>query len=155
MSSYAPLFVNVNPGGRQWSINLIGFDALNSFGSPSYYLQTMFDSNIGDSIVSTNLVGNQLAESVTRDSKTGVLYVKLVNTADSVQPVHVVINGADSIQSTANSIIIHSDNLTDVNSLTEPTKVVPVNGILSGIGSDFNYSAPAYSASVIFIKTKN
>ena len=30
MSGYAPLFVNVNPGGMQWSTDLIGYDALNS-----------------------------------------------------------------------------------------------------------------------------
>ncbi len=33
---YAPLLVNVNPGAWQWKTNLIGYDALRSFGSPSY-----------------------------------------------------------------------------------------------------------------------
>ena len=28
MASYAPLFVNVNPGGMQWATDLIGYDAL-------------------------------------------------------------------------------------------------------------------------------
>ncbi|MBE7158137.1 MAG: carbohydrate binding domain-containing protein, partial [Rhodospirillales bacterium] len=28
LQCYAPLFVNMNPGGRQWAINLIGYDAL-------------------------------------------------------------------------------------------------------------------------------
>ena len=36
MSCYAPLFVNVNPGGMQWSTDLIGYNALSSYGSPSY-----------------------------------------------------------------------------------------------------------------------
>ena len=35
MAAYAPLFVNVNPGGMQWSSDLIGYDALNSYGSPA------------------------------------------------------------------------------------------------------------------------
>jgi alpha-N-arabinofuranosidase len=48
MSSYAPLFVNVNPGGMQWRTDLIGFDALSSYGSPSYYVQKMFNNNRGD-----------------------------------------------------------------------------------------------------------
>ena len=48
MSAYAPLFVNVNPGGMQWSSDLIGYDALNSYGSPSYYAQVMFASCLGD-----------------------------------------------------------------------------------------------------------
>jgi alpha-N-arabinofuranosidase len=51
MNCYAPLFVNVNPGGRQWAVNLIGYDALNSFGSPSYYVQKMFANNRGDVVL--------------------------------------------------------------------------------------------------------
>jgi alpha-L-arabinofuranosidase len=45
---YAPLFVNVNKGARQWSPNLIGYDALTAYGSPSYYAQVMYSSNRGD-----------------------------------------------------------------------------------------------------------
>ena len=48
MAAYAPLFVNVNPGGMQWSSDLIGYDALTSYGSPSYYAQVMFASCLGD-----------------------------------------------------------------------------------------------------------
>jgi alpha-N-arabinofuranosidase len=51
MNCYAPLFVNVNPGGRQWAVNLIGYDALSSFGSPSYYVQRMFATNRGDVVL--------------------------------------------------------------------------------------------------------
>jgi alpha-N-arabinofuranosidase len=51
MNCYAPLFVNVNPGGRQWAVNLIGYDALRSFGSPSYYVQKMFSNNRGDVVL--------------------------------------------------------------------------------------------------------
>ena len=48
ISCYAPLLVNVNNGASQWGTNLIGYDALNSFGSPSYYAQQMFGENRGD-----------------------------------------------------------------------------------------------------------
>jgi alpha-N-arabinofuranosidase len=51
MNCYAPLFCNVNPGGMQWSINLIGYDAVSSFGSPAYYVQTMFANNRGDEVL--------------------------------------------------------------------------------------------------------
>lgn len=51
MNCYAPLLVNVNPGGRQWQVNLIGYNALNSFGSPSYYVQKMFSNNRGDVVL--------------------------------------------------------------------------------------------------------
>jgi alpha-N-arabinofuranosidase len=51
MSCYAPLFVNVNPGGMQWRTDLIGYDTLSSYGSPAYYAQKMFSLNHGDLVL--------------------------------------------------------------------------------------------------------
>lgn len=56
LESYAPLLVNVNPGARQWGTNLIGYDALKSFGSPSYYVQKMFGTNRGDIVLPVEIV---------------------------------------------------------------------------------------------------
>ena len=42
MAAYAPLLINANPGGMQWSSDLIGYDALSSYGSPSYHAQVLF-----------------------------------------------------------------------------------------------------------------
>jgi alpha-L-arabinofuranosidase len=55
MAAYAPLFVNVNPGGMQWSSDLIGFDTASSYGSPSYYTQVMFSSCVGDHTLTSSL----------------------------------------------------------------------------------------------------
>jgi alpha-N-arabinofuranosidase len=55
MQCYAPLLVNVNPGGKQWNINLIGYDVLSSFGSPSYYAFSMFAGNRGDTVLPVSL----------------------------------------------------------------------------------------------------
>lgn len=52
---YAPLFSNVNPGGTQWSPNLIGYDALSSYGGPSYYAQAMLSNNRGDVVLATSV----------------------------------------------------------------------------------------------------
>lgn len=63
MLCYAPLLVNVNPAyaqypggppyapGMQWATDLIGYDALNSYGSPSYYMQKMFSGSRGDVVL--------------------------------------------------------------------------------------------------------
>ena len=57
MASYAPLFVNVSRpsrgagGSMQWPTDLIGYDALTSYGSPSYYAQQMFSTHHGDVIL--------------------------------------------------------------------------------------------------------
>lgn len=49
MTSYAPLFVNVNR--RSWSPDLINFDSYRSYGTPSYYVQKLFAQNIGTQVV--------------------------------------------------------------------------------------------------------
>jgi alpha-N-arabinofuranosidase len=43
--------VNLNPGGGQWQTDLIGYDAVKSFGSPSYWAQVMFANNKGDQVL--------------------------------------------------------------------------------------------------------
>ncbi|HKI43159.1 MAG TPA: alpha-L-arabinofuranosidase C-terminal domain-containing protein, partial [Mycobacterium sp.] len=61
MQCYAPLLVNVSPADPakgyprawQWGTNLIGYDALRSFGSPSYYAQVMLAQNKGDVVLPT------------------------------------------------------------------------------------------------------
>jgi len=51
MSSYAPLFVNVNKDAMQWRTDLIGYDTLTSYGSPAYYAQKMFSLYHGDLVL--------------------------------------------------------------------------------------------------------
>ena len=79
MQCYAPLFVNVNPGARQWRPNLIGYDALSAYGSPSYYAIQMFSRNLGDEILPVQSTDTSIQACATRDSKTGEIFLKLVN----------------------------------------------------------------------------
>jgi len=53
MSSYAPLFVNVND--RRWNPDLICFDSLRCYGTPSYYVQKLFAENRPDVILPVSL----------------------------------------------------------------------------------------------------
>ena len=46
LSSYAPLFVNVND--RKWNPDAICFDSSRSYGTPSYWVQQMFSRNRPD-----------------------------------------------------------------------------------------------------------
>ncbi|MBS1664107.1 MAG: alpha-L-arabinofuranosidase [Bacteroidetes bacterium] len=54
MSSYAPLFVNVND--VDWPVNLINFDDARSFGRISYYAIKMFNDNRSDRNLSVETV---------------------------------------------------------------------------------------------------
>lgn len=51
MTSYAPLFNKI--GNTQWVPDLIWFTNSQSFGTPSYYVQQMFGSNLPDRIIPT------------------------------------------------------------------------------------------------------
>ena len=79
MQCYAPLFVNVNPGARQWRPDLIGYDAISAYGSPSYYAIQMFSRNLGDEILPVAVADTSVQGCATRDSRTGEIFIKLVN----------------------------------------------------------------------------
>ena len=95
MSCYAPLFVNVNPGGMQWESDLIGYDAMRSYGSPSYHAQVMFSTYLGDEILDSKLEngGPKLFYSVTEDTNKSRIYVKLVNAESKAQSIHFKFEG--------------------------------------------------------------
>jgi alpha-N-arabinofuranosidase len=152
MEAYAPLLANVNPGAYQWPINLIGYDALRSYGSPSYYLQVMFDALHGDVVLPTKLTtsgGSQLYESVTRDSQEGTIYLKLVNMAGQAQPLHVTVNGVNSSAPVGRAVVLTSTNPQDTNTLDEPYKVVPRVMQVGSEGPGVDVQLQPYSVTVL------
>ena len=157
MSCYAPLFVNVNPKGMQWKSDLIGYNNITSYGSPSYYLQKTFSENLGDQSVKSSIENvpmaadttEQLFYSVTKDSKTGTLFLKVVNVSDSIQSPTININTDKKILSEGKEIVLTSDKVTDTNSITDPTKIVPVSGIAKGLGKRFTYNFKPHSVTVL------
>jgi alpha-L-arabinofuranosidase len=72
MHCYAPLFVNVSPGAMQWPTDLIGYDALGSYGSPAYYAQKMFSENRGDTILPVEVTPQAVARESTPVARGGV-----------------------------------------------------------------------------------
>ena len=53
MASYAPLFVH--PDWARWNPNAVVFDQSRSYGTPSYWVQTMFANNRGDVVVPSKI----------------------------------------------------------------------------------------------------
>jgi alpha-N-arabinofuranosidase len=181
ISCYAPIFVNVNPGGMQWASDMIGYDAMSSFGSPSYYAQKMFSNNIGDVVLESSFERvpkvattlrpaarrgettpppartvdlEQVYDVVTKDTKTGTVFLKVVNISGTPQPVWINLEGAGSIAGEAKCIVLTSDKLDDTNTITEPTKIVPVESTASGISSGFSHTFPPYSVTILKIRSK-
>jgi len=153
MQAYAPLLVNVNPGARQWRPNLIGYDAFRSFGAPSYYALRMFSRNYGDSILRATLTGAPLLTSVTKNSKSGAIFVKHVNPEAAPQTLTIDVKGLRSVRSRATATVLSAaPNAT--NSIDEPTKVVPVTQTVSGIAPSFTHTFPPHSITVLQLETR-
>jgi alpha-N-arabinofuranosidase len=156
MASYAPLLVNVNPGGMQWESDLIGYDALTSYGSPSYYAQVMFDSHVGTEVVDSKLdgAGPRFFYSVTRDAAKGMLYLKIVNASSLERPLEIKLTGATEVKKTATLISMSAHTTQETNSITEPTKIVPIKSSIGNAGEDFHHVVPPYSIQVLEISMK-
>jgi alpha-L-arabinofuranosidase len=150
MSCYAPLLVNVNPGGMQWESDLIGYDASRSYGSPSYYAQVMFAQHVGDVTLGSNIEngGSKLFYSVTEDTKARRIYLKLVNAASHAQAVDVKFTGG-TLAKTGTLVMLHSRSTQATNTVEQPKNIAPVQSPLPNIGSELHYTAPGYSIQVI------
>jgi alpha-N-arabinofuranosidase len=153
MASYAPLFVNVSPGAMQWPSDLIGFNAITSYGSPSYYAQVMFSNHLGDKVLRTTLstVNPRLFESATYDSKTHHIFIKLVNASSIPQPVAIKLDGANHIESKAPVITLSSKTTKGTNSISDPTRIVPITTTITTAAPSFTYNLPKYSIHVLDI----
>ncbi|MEO6637959.1 MAG: alpha-L-arabinofuranosidase C-terminal domain-containing protein [Ginsengibacter sp.] len=181
MSCYAPLFVNVNtatataPKAWQWDSDLIGYDALSSYGSPSYYVQKVFSNYLGNKIVpgtvknipvqnrpltkkeSTDGIKSKevptLFYSATKNDSTGIVYMKIINTIGKKQTIKINLDGAVKVSPKAIMVVIKSDRPTDTNTISEPEKIIPETSTINGLGKKFRRSFPPYSVTVMAIQT--
>ena len=182
MSCYAPLFVNVStatataPKAWQWDSDLIGYDALNSYGSPSYYVQKIFSHYLGHKIVSATFENMPVQNapltkddsahglklktvptifySATMNDTTGTIYLKVVNTIAKKQTIKINLDGVAKVLPEATLVVIKSDKPDNTNTLSDPQKIVPVTSTVKGIGKSFQQSFAPYSVTVMQIQTK-
>ena len=182
--SYAPLFVNVSDlkhgGSMQWPSDLIGYDALTSYGSPSYYAQKIFSAQHGDEVLATDSQNiptvtwqppakkrngveqprppeqpiRKLFFDATRDSRSGTIYLKVVNSLGTSQPVQINISGIASIADKGSATVLKADKLDDTNSLTDPKKIIPTTEKVTGLGDSFMRTFPPYSITILELQAK-
>ncbi|MDR1370188.1 MAG: alpha-N-arabinofuranosidase [Dysgonamonadaceae bacterium] len=174
MSCYAPLFVNVSPGAMQWESDLIGYNALDAYGSPAYHAQVIFASYLGDKVVpvvAENLPTFELPltrrDSVTgaspvsvqklycvatKDSETGHVYLKVVNVEKEPQKVSISIDGKMKVASKATKVELRGSHPEDTNTIDEPEKIIPVKSYIKASGN-FSYTFPPYSITMLQFNT--
>jgi alpha-L-arabinofuranosidase len=177
MQCYAPLLVNVNPGGNQWTCNLIGYDVLNCYGGVSYHVLKLFGNNYGDTILAADAQNGPTREvpmrgpgiqatdtrmrtvprfyyDATRDSAGGTIYVKVVNPTGSPLPLRLKITGVAGIEPAGQLGEVKGTDPLDLNTITEREKIVSTMSKVDGLGADFTRTFAPYSANVLILKSK-
>ena len=151
MECYAPLFVNVNAGALQWPSDLIGYDALTSYGSPSYWTQVMFADHTGTEVVNSTLAnaGPRLAASVTRDEQKHKLYIKVVNGTSDAQKFQISIEGAPGVKQQATLVTMSGKTPNATNTIARPDNIKPVQRTIQVAEPKFEYQFLPYSVNVV------
>jgi alpha-N-arabinofuranosidase len=170
MECYAPLLVNVNPADQlkgypkawQWGTNLIGYDALRSFGSASYYAQVMLGKNKGDVVLPTKLdlppvkTGNETPASSVFATATYLktdrtVIVKVVNAPGTPLDATIKLRGIDRVEPNGRAFVLTGDPGW-VNTLEEPRKVAPKEETVDSVSPSFRHAFPPHSLTILRLK---
>ncbi|XP_072151726.1 alpha-L-arabinofuranosidase 1-like [Setaria viridis] len=150
MASYAPLFVNDND--RTWNPDAIVFNSWQHYGTPSYWMQTLFRESGGAMIhsitVSSSYSGSLAASAITwQDSENS--FLRVVNFGSDAVSLKISASGLEAIVNAlgSTSTILTSGNVMDENSFSNPTKVAPVNSELSNAAEEMQVTLAPHSLS--------
>jgi alpha-L-arabinofuranosidase len=149
-ASYAPVLVNVSTPSL--STSMIGYDALNSYGSPSYWAQTMFAAGHGDHVVNSQLAGGTGTLFEVASHSPGHTYVVVVNGGAKAASIDVSLIGVGA--ATGGTATVLSGDPSAVNSLARPTAVTPQTSALGHLGGSFAHAFPAFSLTVLDLRTR-
>ena len=156
MSCYAPLFARI--GYTQWSPDLIWFDDVSSYGSPSYYVQKMNGNNLGDYTVVSNVEEGSNTSgtfaNVSYDDTAKELIVKAVNVTEDTKALRLDIDGytVTSGDMTVNYLSGSDPDMS--NSIEAPTAVSDKTETVSGASNDFTYELAPYTYAILRIKAE-
>ena len=149
-ASYAPLLVNVN--APSWPTNLIGYNALKSYVSPSYWAQEMLSTQHGDHVIGSQIVSGSGTLFQVASQGNGQTYLAVVN--DGSAPARIGISlagvGGGATGGTATTLTGNPDAM---NSLAQPNAVAPTTSRLGRVGAAFSYRFPANSVTVLDLTT--
>jgi alpha-N-arabinofuranosidase len=152
MASYAPLFAHVDEW--QWTPDLIWYDNLRSYGTPNYYVQKLFSTNLGSRILPVTIGGSPqnaqkgLYASASLDEKSGEVILKAVNSGDAARAVKVLLGGMPPKRN-SRAMVLASGNLKAENSLDQPKNVAPVESNVAVTADGVELSLQPYSLTVL------
>ncbi|MDQ0760252.1 LamG-like jellyroll fold domain-containing protein [Streptomyces canus] len=147
MECYAPLFSHVK--NNVWATNLIAYDNLTSYVSPSYWAQQMLTSRLGDTVLpATARALPGLATVATRSGNH--LYLAVVNYGTEKVEVPVELQGlANGVKRSARATVLTGPSPTATNTLTAPDTLVPSSRTVTGAAATFTSTLPPLSVTVL------
>ncbi|KAF0907281.1 hypothetical protein E2562_015782 [Oryza meyeriana var. granulata] len=129
MASYAPLFVNNND--QTWNPDAIVFNSWQQYGTPSYWMQTLFRESSGAMIhpitITSSYSGSLAASAITwQDSENSYLRVKIINFGSDSVSLTISATGLQARVNTVGSTatVLTSSNVMDENSFSNPNKEI-------------------------------
>jgi alpha-L-arabinofuranosidase len=155
MCSYAPLFSHAD--AWQWAPDLIWFDNLSSYGTPSYYVQKLFSVNKGTHTVPA-LINNQVVAgqdslyvSAVTDSTSNELIIKIVNAAPARKVVVLKLEGIKTSRFPLSVVSLAAPTLEARNSHESPRLVFPEEKVTNQTGRSPSLTVLPYSLQIIKI----
>jgi len=146
MASYAPLLAHID--AWQWTPDAIWFDNLRSYGTPNYYVQSVFANNVGTRIVPVAPQAQDgLYTTASLDERTHELIVKAINVTGSTKPVEIGLNGANA-SGTAKVTTLEGADLKAENSFDQPKNVSPKYSTLDVKSGKIAVQLDPYSVTV-------
>lgn len=159
MASYAPLFARSNTDENQWKTDMIFVSGDSLYCSPDYYIQQLFMSNLGTTVLNSKLlVGERTYTTmnifqVATKAENGDIVITLVNSYGYPMNIGITVEGDVSISSEADITVFNADGITDETTKNSLTKTALYNTYDTlEVDKYFEYDMPAYSATVIRIR---
>jgi alpha-L-arabinofuranosidase len=151
MASYAPLLAR--EGHTQWNPDLIYFNNTEVKPTVGYYTQQLYGQNAGNIYVKSDMkisdrnesVRKRVAVSVVRDSKSNDLIVKMVNLLPVAVNTKINLEGIGTMNASAIRTLLTG--------APDDKKARPKTDNIA-VSKDFQSSLPAYSFTVIRIKSE-
>ncbi|MER5508500.1 LamG-like jellyroll fold domain-containing protein [Streptomyces sp. NPDC002766] len=150
MECYAPLFSHVK--NNVWATNLIAYDNLDSYVSPSYWAQQMLTGRLGKTVLpATARALPGLATVATRSGDR--LYLAVVNSGTQKLNVPVELKGlVKGVRSRATATVLTGASRTATNTLTAPDTLVPRTSTVTGAAPSFTSVVPPLSVTVLELR---
>jgi alpha-N-arabinofuranosidase len=132
----------------QWKPDAIWFDNLRSYGTPDYYVQSLYANSAGTRILpATPQARDGLYTSASLDERSHELIVKAINTTARDLPVKVRLDG-QSVSGMAKVTTLSNSDLNAENSFEHPKAVFPGASKVAVKSGTISAELPSYSITV-------